>query len=241
MENSTKPAAGWQKWVGPALLGAVLLSLLVWMALNWGLVWGLATDPQKIRAWMQPFGVWAPVVYVAMNFVLGVTVIMPGEVPMIAGGFLFGAFWGTVWATLGAGLATVFCFFIARKLGLSFVQKVFGKEHVEKFEPLVSGPKALIVFFFLFLIPGLPKHILSYLGGLTRLNLWVFLAVSLIGHTPALVGAMLIGEAAATENWTVALAISALAGGCLLVGVIFRKPLMAWLEKLAPGADSPGS
>jgi uncharacterized membrane protein YdjX (TVP38/TMEM64 family) len=207
------------------------------MALNWELVWGLATDPEKIRAWMKPFGVWAPAVYVALNFFLGVTVVVPGEVPMIAGGFLFGAFWGTLWASLGTALATLFCFAAARRLGLGFVHRVFGKEHVERFEPLVSGPRALIVFFFLFLIPGLPKHILSYLGGLTRLNPLVFLVVSLVGHTPALVGAMLIGEAAAKADWTMAAVISAIAVVCLALGVAFRKPLMAWLERLAPGGD----
>ena len=122
------------------------------MVVHWDLVWGLATDPEKIKAWMAPFGAWAPAVYVALNFFLGVTVILPGEIPMIAGGFLFGAVWGTIWATLGTGMATVFCVLLARRLGLSFVQRIFGEKQVAEFEALVSGPRALVVFFFLFLI-----------------------------------------------------------------------------------------
>jgi uncharacterized membrane protein YdjX (TVP38/TMEM64 family) len=239
MEHPLKPKTA-SDWVGPFLLVIVLLSLVVAMVVHWDLVWGLATDPEKIKAWMAPFGAWAPAVYVALNFFLGVTVILPGEIPMIAGGFLFGAVWGTIWATLGTGMATVFCVLLARRLGLSFVQRIFGEKQVAEFEALVSGPRALVVFFFLFLIPGLPKHILSYLGGLTKLNLWVFLAVSLVGHTPALIGAMLIGEAAAHENWTIVFAIGGLALACLLLGLVFRKPLMSWLETLAPGEPPSG-
>jgi len=239
MEKSMKPKTS-AAWVGPSVLIVLLLALLGAMVVHWDLLWGLATDPEKIKAWMAPFGAWAPVVYIALNFFLGVTVILPGEIPMIAGGFLFGAFWGTIWATLGTAMATVFCVLLSRRLGLSFVQRIFGEKHVAEFERLVSGPKALVVFFFLFLIPGLPKHILSYLGGLTKLNLWVFLAVSLVGHTPALVGAMLIGEAAARADWSFAVAIGVLALAFLGLGLVFRKPLMAWLETLAPSEPPAG-
>ena len=55
--------------------------------------------------------------------------------------------------------------------------------------------------FLLFLIPGTPKDILSYLLGLTDLPLKDFLFISLVGRFPAILLSTLSGQALAGKQY----------------------------------------
>jgi len=119
-------------------------------------------------------------------------------------------------------------------------------------EAQLATSSARIVFFLLFLIPGIPKDFLCYVAGLTPMRLGYFLAVSMLGRIPGIVGSSVIGSAAASERWVLTGIIS---GGAVLLfaaGLILRPRLQAMIDRVArrgkterpgaeqePGADLP--
>src|ERR1700738_1904325 len=86
-------------------LTLVLAAIAGWVVLHRDQI-NLAT----LDAWLAWLGPWAPIGHM-MLFALGTVAFVPGVVFSLAGGALFGPFWGSLWnlagATLGATLAFV--------------------------------------------------------------------------------------------------------------------------------------
>ncbi|HET6486829.1 MAG TPA: hypothetical protein VFH83_10445, partial [Spirochaetia bacterium] len=62
---------------------------------------------------------------------------------------------------------------------------------------------------------------------------WFFLAASTLGRLPGIAGSSIIGNAAATQRWTVLVIVSLAALALFVAGVILRPRIQAWLEKIA--------
>ena len=80
-------------------------------------------------------------------------------------------------------------FFSIRKFGRSFIYTFANKEKIEKLEnsKWFKNPKRLeIIFLILFLLPGTPKDLLVYVGGLLPVNPTRFILISTIARIPAI-------------------------------------------------------
>ena len=65
------------------------------------------SEPEKFRLWVDGHGLWGRVLYVGMCFLQVVVAIIPGEPLEIAGGYAFGAVWGTGLCLIGLFLGSV--------------------------------------------------------------------------------------------------------------------------------------
>lgn len=219
--------------IGYLILGLLLAGIIVPCVIFWPEIFRIVRSPEAIQEWLAGFGVWAPVVFIGVQFLQVVVFVIPGEVTQLAGGFLFGIGWGLVYSLVGIGLGSCFAFLVARKLGLAFVTRLFGATQVAKFEAFISSNKAMVAFFLLFVIPGIPKDILCYIAGLSFLPLPLFLAISLIGRLPALVGSVIIGHAAASQDWIILIAVAVIASVLFVLGLVFRRQIHERIERVS--------
>jgi uncharacterized membrane protein YdjX (TVP38/TMEM64 family) len=117
------------------------------------------------------------------------------------------------------------------------VQLVVGKQAFEKFHFLTEW-RGTLVTFFLFVIPGFPKDILSYLLGVSPMGFWTFTLVCTLGRIPGTVMLSYSGSAVYDENWYLLVAVSV---ACLLTiatAYFYRDTIDAWVRKSGPeGAD----
>ncbi len=90
----------------------------------------------------------------------------------------------------------------------------------------VSGAKSELALFILYLLPGLPKDVLTYFAGLTPVNPWRFLLISILGRLPALVVSCYIGAGLRQENLKAVAVTAVLSALLLLGGVLCRGPIM---------------
>jgi len=90
-----------------------------------------------------------------------------------------------------------------------------------------------VVFFLLFLIPGVPKDILCYIAGLTPMGYFFFLGVSAVGRLPGIIGSSMIGGAARSSQWVTLGILSVAAILLFAAGLILRPRLQAFIEKVA--------
>ena len=107
---------------------------------------------------------------------------------------------------------------------------IFGEKKIHDLLMKFNSKKAMILIFLFYLIPGLPKDLCSYVAGLSEMKLKAFLIISLIGRTPAMMGSLLIGKLVNIGGYTLAIVIGVLAVVLFLLGVIFRKRLLSWID-----------
>lgn len=213
----------------PLLLAAVIVPVVVWHRE----LWQLFSSAGRLREWVAGWGIAAPLVFVAVQALQVIVFVIPGEVPQIAAGYLFGAPLGAALSVAGILAGSAAAFFLARLLGQPFVSALFREEQVRRIEGLAGSRGARIVFFLLFLIPGIPKDILCYVGGITPMRFPFFAAASTLGRLPGIVGSAIIGSAAASERWILMVVVGVAAAVLFVAGLLLRPRIQAWLEGLA--------
>jgi uncharacterized membrane protein YdjX (TVP38/TMEM64 family) len=222
-----------------ALIGFPLLlaAIFVPVAIFWRDIWHLFTSGEELRAWVASRGAAAPIVFILIQAVQVVVFVIPGEVPQIAGGWLFGTWLGALFSVLGILLGSSVSFLLARLLGVPFVHALFSKEQVSKIEQLLVSPRSAIIFFLLFVIPGIPKDILCYVAGLSPMRFFFFAGLSFLGRLPGILGSAIIGNAAAGEQWLLVAIIGGAAVILFVIGFFLRDRIVKLIARLS-GADT---
>lgn len=176
------------------------------------------------------------------NFLLGVCVYMflqvlqvlvaliPGGVIQILGGVLFGNFWGTVLCSLGILAGSAIVFFMVRRFGMPVVEAFIDRKGIKKFEFLNDTKKLEITVFILFLIPGMPKDVLTYLAPLTKIKPSSFLALSMIGRFPAILLSIVFGANLSEGNILAAVIIFAVVAVVGIIGILYNGKIVAYIK-----------
>ncbi|MBN1685103.1 MAG: TVP38/TMEM64 family protein [Spirochaetales bacterium] len=214
--------------VFPLFIAAVLIVVLIFRQQ----IWQVFSSSENIKEAVESWGIAAPLSFIGLQFIQVVIFVIPGEVPQIAGGYLFGTVQGSLLSVTGILLGSSFNFLLARVFGVPFVRALFGEQRLEKFDAISRSPRSQIAFFLLFVIPGIPKDILCYVAGLSPMRYLAFVFVSMIGRLPGIVGSAGIGGAAAANKWVVAGIILGVASVLFALGVIFRNRLQGVVERL---------
>ena len=135
--------------------------------------------------------------------------ILPGEPVEILAGMSYGAIGGLIIVFLGAFVSSFIIFFAVRKFGRNFIYAFVSKEKIEKIEQskIFSNQKRLdLILFVLFLIPGTPKDLLVYIGGLLPIKPMKFLLISTFARFPSIVSSTIAGSNLIAGNWAVVIA-----------------------------------
>ena len=114
--------------------GAIVIFVLLSAALAWFAgrpMVRFAREPEAFRQWVAGHGVWGMAAYAGMVFLQVLVAIIPGEPLEIAGGYAFGAVWGTVLCLLGSVLGSVAVFAVVRKWGIPLVEVFFPREKLQ--------------------------------------------------------------------------------------------------------------
>lgn len=167
------------------------------------------TDPAWIRARIEGYGPFAPVVFVLVQAAQVVLAPIPGQLLTFVGGYLFNTVYGAIYSLLGAALGSSIVFLFARRYGRAYVERVLTVETIAAFDGLVDRD-GLFVLFLVFLLPGLPDDTICFLAGLTRLPLWQLIVVSVVGRVPGYVLVSYAGAQLASANYLETVGILAL-------------------------------
>lgn len=184
-----------------AVVGAVaVVAALAWLARP---LWPVLTDPEQAREVIEAAGPWGPVVFVAVQVVQVVVAPLPGQVAGLVGGYLFGPVWGVVYSAVGTALGVFLVLLLARRLGRPFVERFVDERTVARFDGLVAS-RGPFVLFLIYLLPGFPDDLITFLAGLTRIRIPVIVAISVAGRLPGLVALALAGDGLTHDDLTLA-------------------------------------
>lgn len=175
------------RWIIGLGLLLVLLAFTIWRVHPgtpvFDFLFHLYKDPVFLRETLQAWGLLAPLVFVLIQALQVILSPIPGEATGILGGFLFGLALGFVYSTIGLTIGTMLAFWIGRWVGAPFVRRMVSA-HVWKRMGFIVEAEGAILCFIIYLIPGFPKDIVSYLFGISPMPTWVFVLVSTLGRMP---------------------------------------------------------
>ncbi|MDE7122134.1 MAG: VTT domain-containing protein [Oscillospiraceae bacterium] len=182
------------------------------------------------RAWIAGFvekaGILAPVVFVLLMALQIIIAILPGGPLEITAGMLFGGFWGTVLTVMGMLLGTLAVYGLVRKFGTKLVDIVIPEQKRRKFAILENQEKLAFWVFVLFLIPGIPKDLLTYIVPLTDMPARQFLMLSTLARFPAMVASVLMGSSLTKGRYWLCIVIACMAAIAAFAGFYFRNSIL---------------
>ena len=160
-------------------------------------------------------------ILLGLQFLQIVVAFIPGEVVQIAAGLILA----------GCVISSAFIFALVHKLGAPFVQSMVPVQYLEKFRKFEKTGKLNIIVFILFLIPGLPKDVFTYLVPLTDMRMRTFLLLSNVGRIPGIVVSTYAADGLADGRLMESAIIFAVAAVIAVLGIVFRERIMKMLEK----------
>jgi len=138
---------------------------------------------ERLTAYIDGLGVLGPVVFILI-FTAAPTLLLPALPLTIAGGVLFGPFWGVVYVSIGATSGATLAFLVARLLGRKWAKKILKKSGLRSIDKHVKKDGWKIVAITR-LIPLFPYNLLNYAFGLSSIGLKTYVVTSFIFMLPA--------------------------------------------------------
>ena len=90
---------------------------------------------------------------------------------------------------------------LVRKFGKKFAELFYHREKLESISILKDKKKRNALVFLVFFIPGTPKDLLTYVVGLTDMSIPMYLLLTGIARTPAILISTVGGDALGLEKY----------------------------------------
>src|SRR6185295_9636754 len=127
-----------------------------------------------------------------------------------------------------------------RMWGEPLIRPWLSEHHWEKMNFILEAEGAIICFI-LYLIPGFPKDIISYLFGISPMPFWVFAVVSTVGRIPGTWISSYFGAHVAEQRYIYAILFIAVVCACTLPLWYYRDRILRRFSPLTHRRDSGSS
>ncbi len=206
------------------LVASIVLILIAFLLLGYfigiPLVKQFRESPESFRDYVNAHGVLGPFLMIAITMLQVVVAILPGEPFELAAGFVFGWVKGSFLCMIGIAAASTMVFLLVRLFGKKVVELFFHEDKIRQYAFLQNTKRLNVLVFILFLIPGTPKDLLTYVVPLTPMPLADFLWISLLARVPSLLSSTITGGLAQKGSYTAAIityAITAVISGLMIL------------------------
>ncbi len=203
--------------------GLILSSLLIYF------IWGrplieFASNPDEVRSFKTTNPIGSRIAYVLLMAIQVIIAIIPGEPLEIGAGYAFGAIEGTLLCLAGITLGAVLVFLAVKKYGRPLVELFFPASKIDSIRILQNPRKLNSIAFIIFLIPGTPKDLLTYLAGLTSITLRDWFFITSVARLPSVLTSTIAGDALQSGQYGTAFIVFAATAFLALVGfLVWRK------------------
>lgn len=206
--------------------GAVVVLVGAVLAFEWSGDFSTAGLEDTIRS----LGAWGVLASIAL-MILHSFVPFPAEFIALANGMVYGPLWGTVITWVGAMLGASIAFWLARRLGRPFVERMVSRNDWRVLDDwaAVNGWQVVLISRF---IPVIAFNLINYAAGLTGLSWWRFIWTTGVGILPLTTLMVVMGDNVESLGWESWLAL--LIGGAAL-WFLLRQKLRAQQPTLTSG------
>ncbi|MEO1131643.1 MAG: TVP38/TMEM64 family protein [Cyanobacteria bacterium J06639_1] len=148
-------------------------------------------DPDFLRDRVRQAGIWAPVIYILV-YAVATLLILPSTALNLAGGALFGPWWGTLWTSGAAILAAAIAFGIARTIGREAISRRLAGRWQALDAEIAGG--GTFYMFAIRLMPVIPYGLVNFAAGLTAISWRSYAVGTCLGTVPGILPFVFLGS-----------------------------------------------
>lgn len=149
----------------------VIVSIVVYLKLY---------DLNNVKQIIASKGTLAPLIFFILC-ILRPILLLPIGLFSVLGGIMFGSIEGTILTVIASVIGSIIAYYIAYFLGADFFYVYFGKS-INKYN--LDNKNAFKVTFLMRVIPILPCDFVSYICGLSKINLFKYTIGTFLGIIP---------------------------------------------------------
>lgn len=211
------------------LLGIFIIVILLLLTFLIGKpILNLANDTEKLKAIIDNNWLLGRLLYITLCIVQVLLALIPSEALEVGGGYIFGYVESTILCLIGISIGSALVIILTKKFGRKFVNLFYSDEKIDSIKIFKNEKRLSGLVFILFLIPGTPKDVMTYVVGLTKLKVSTYLLLTSIARIPSIIISTIAGSMLADDNYHMALlffTISAVTGiiGFLVYKLYFDK------------------
>lgn len=184
-------------------------------------------DAPRFRAWVDEYGIASRLAFVAANVAQIVFAFLPGEPLELAAGYAFGFWEGTLLCLVASAIGTALVMALVRQFGMRIVSLFFPPEKTTSLRWLQNARRFELVLFLVFLVPGTPKDLLTYVAGLGTSSLPRIVAITTVGRIPSIVSSTLAAGAFGDGNYLGAAVVAAVTLALAGAGIVAYRRIAA--------------
>ena len=190
----------------------ILISVFIWQMAP--LIMKLSTPEGRIyfKHKINQMGFTGVMMLVGLQVLQILLVILPGEPVEVLAGMCYGVWGGYLFITISVLITNIIIFFTVRKLGKKYLYNFFQKEKVDKIMKSKLFKKSRnieLVLFMIFFLPGTPKDLFVYIGGLLPVKPVRFILIATLARFPSVITSTMVGAHISNGNWKTSLVIYA--------------------------------
>ena len=175
--------------------------LLTAAFLIYGYHTGIFLHEDKLKAFLLPLGIMAPLVFMFIQAVQVVVPILPGAIGCVVGVAVFGgsqAFW---YNYIGICIGSLLAFLIAQRVGRPALTLIASEKTYNRYIGWLEHNQKTFdkLFTTAIFLPVAPDDFLCYLAGMTKMTIKKFTIIILLGK-PLAIAAYSMGLSLVLEN-----------------------------------------
>ena len=198
------------------LLAVIVIGIPVYLYFSYGSELFSSDVLYRLEDYLNLHRSESALILIGLQIVQVIICILPGQPIQFASSYMFGILGGFLLSITGALIGVTISFYIAKFLGKDFLEIVFDADKIENYRRKLNSGKGLLIVLLIYLLPGVPKDLVSYAAGISDMRFRPFLLVSTIGRSPGMLGSLLLGHFFSERNYT-AIAVLAVITVIILV------------------------
>lgn len=158
-----------------------LLPLVALLA--WGYFYpsSFFTNQERIRDFVNVYGLWAPIALITIQILQVILTPISHYAVGVAGGFIFGTWYGFLYNYIGRVIGHTIAFFLSRTIGRPIIEKLVKLETLAKYDKFWDKSGSFILFL-IYYLPLFPDDEMSYIAGTSKMKFGPFMVANLLGQ-----------------------------------------------------------
>lgn len=219
-----------------AVLAVIIASAAILYCVGKNNGWfNIFMSQKELRDYVMSFGALAPLAYFLLQFFQVIVSPIPGNVTTVVGGMLFGFFPAFLISLAAVFSGSVCAFLLGKWFGRPLVEKIVGKNIVDKYLNTVSSRQRMVLIL-MFLFPFFPDDALCLIAGLTAISLPSFCLIAIATRPWGLLFSSLVGSGLISmPGWawiTIAVTVAVIFVLSIKYAPVIEERTRLWIEKI---------
>ena len=214
------------------LLALIIAGIPAFLYIKYGAEIFSKDAAERVVDYLRANSSTAAILIVCIQIIQVVICFLPGQPVQFAASYMFGVAKGFALSLIGAVIGTVISFYLAKLLGSDAVKLFFGEEKVRDYKRKLDSGRGLLLAFLIYLIPGIPKDLVSYAAGVSDMRFRPFLLVATMGRIPGMLGSLLLGHFFGRQDYRSMIILAVIVAVILIICYIKREAITGFLDEV---------